>query len=184
MSLPGSYSFAIQRGASVERKFTRKYRDTDLPTDLTGYKARCQIRTFAGRSGTSTAGSLLLDLADGEGIAVTDAAGGQAGSFAAFAQWVVLNERDGRLLVDGIGSKADINVVLGMLQQIGREPKVIGAWHPDGGRVAAYPFDLAAWLEVAPDELDTTDPENPVANRPDSFSEIHAWAGWAPKQIQ
>lgn len=77
MSLPGSYSFAIQRGASFTRRFTRKYEATGLPTDLTGYKARMQVRTVAGKTGTSTADTLVLELTDGDGIAVTDAAAGE-----------------------------------------------------------------------------------------------------------
>lgn len=102
----------------------------------------------------------------------------QAGAFAGMARWTVLHERDGRLLVDGIGAKTDIDVVLAMLAQFGRDPRIIGAWYPDGGRVAAFPFDLAAWLEVAPDELDAEG----VPHRPVAFAEIHGWAGWAPKE--
>lgn len=110
------------------------------------------------------------------GPRLTDA---QASAFAGMAQWVVLHERAGRLLVDGIGSKADIDRVLAMLAGAGRQPKVIGAWYIDGAPVAAYPPSLEAWLEVAPDEHD---PEgNP--RRPTAFTEIHAWAGWEPKQV-
>lgn len=108
---------------------------------------------------------------------------GQASAFAGMAQWVVLHEREGRLLVDGIGSKADIDTVLAMLAQFGRDPRIIGAWYIDGAPVAAYPFSLENFLEVAPDEFDYTDPENPVPVRPARYVEIHSWAGWAPKQI-
>lgn len=103
----------------------------------------------------------------------------QAGAFAGMAQWTVLNERDGRLLVDGIGDKPNIDLVLAMLAQFGRDPRIIGAWYPDGARVAAYPFDLAAWLEVAPDEHDAEG----NAIRPVEFREIHDWAGWALKEL-
>lgn len=99
----------------------------------------------------------------------------QAGAFAGIAQWTVLHEREGRLLVDGIGSKADIDRVLAMLAAAGRDPRIIGAWYVDGAPVAAYPFDLAAWLEVAPDDADGT--------RPTGYTEIHAWAGWASKEV-
>lgn len=107
----------------------------------------------------------------------------QASAFATMAQWVVLGEREGRLFVDGIGNKIDIDRVLAMLVIAGRDPKIIGAWYIDGAPVAAYPFSLENFLEVAPDEFDYTDPENPVPVRPARYVEIHSWAGWAPKQI-
>lgn len=107
----------------------------------------------------------------------------QAGQFSAFAQWVVLNERNGRLLVDGIGKAADVAGVMGILGQMGREPVAIGAWDPDGVPVDGYSLDVAAWLEVAPDVLDMTDPDNPLAVRPTAWSEIHRWGGWAEKQV-
>lgn len=115
-----------------------------------------------------------------EGPRLTEA---QATAFSSLAQWTVLNEREGRLLVDGIGSKANIDTVLAMLAQYGRDPRIVGAWYPDGALVAAYPFDLAPWLVVAPDELDLTDPDNPIATRPTAFRETHGWAGWAPKYV-
>lgn len=102
----------------------------------------------------------------------------QAGSFAAFAQWAVLHERGGRLLVDGIGQQADVERVMLMLQGAGREPRIIGAWNFDGTLVEGYALDEAAWLAVAPDELDA----DGNASRPTEFREIHGWAGWEPKQ--
>lgn len=106
----------------------------------------------------------------------------QTDQFSAFAQWVVLNERDGRLLVDGIGDQSDIARVLGALTAMGRDPRVIGAWYEDGSRVEGIALDHDAWVEVAPDLVDRTDPENPVYYRPTEFSEIHRWAGWESKQ--
>lgn len=99
---------------------------------------------------------------------------GQSDQFAAFAQWVVLNERDGRLLVDGIGAQADITRAISALIAMGRAPKIIGAWQPDGTSVEGFAVDHAAWIEVAPDIAEDT--------RPTGFSEIHRWAGWEPKQ--
>lgn len=107
----------------------------------------------------------------------------QASGFAAFAQWVVLNERNGRLLVDGIGEQANVESVMSMLTQLGRAPAVIGAWNLDGTMVEGYTLNEAEWLAVAPDDFDTTDPENPVPVRPAAFREIHGWAGWASKQL-
>lgn len=106
----------------------------------------------------------------------------QADQFSAFAQWVVLNERAGRLLVEGIGEQADIGRAIGALTAMGRDPRVIGAWHQSGARVDGFEIDHAAWCAVAPDLVDRTDPENPVYYRPVEFSEVHRWAGWEPKQ--
>lgn len=103
----------------------------------------------------------------------------QAGAFSAFAQWVVLNERDGQLLVDGIGDQGDVERVVAMLTAAGRAPALIGAWHHDGTPVAGFPLDEAAWLEVAPDEIDAEG----VPHRPVAFAEIHGWAGWEPKEL-
>lgn len=77
MSLPGSHSFTIQRGSTFTRRFRRKYEQTGEPTDLTGYKARMQVRSLAGKTGTSTSATLLLELTDGNGIAVTDPENGE-----------------------------------------------------------------------------------------------------------
>lgn len=103
----------------------------------------------------------------------------QAGSFSQFAQWIVLHERNGRLLVDGIGKSADVAGVMTTLAQMGRAPITIGAWDQDGTNVT--PVNVAAWLDAAPDVIDVTDPQKPVSKRPTGFAEIHQWAGWAPK---
>lgn len=100
----------------------------------------------------------------------------QASSFSAFAQWVVLNERNGRLLVDGIGKAEDVGGVIAMLGQLGRQPVAIGAWEEDGTPVDGYPLNEAEWLQVAPDIV-----VDDVASRPASFSETHQWGGWEPK---
>lgn len=103
MSLPGSYSFAIQRGATFTRRLYRKYEETGLPTDLTGYKARMQVRTLAGKTGTSTTATLLLELTDGEGIAVTDAENGEVTVALTSAQTLALGaDNDKAKLAYGI----------------------------------------------------------------------------------
>lgn len=106
----------------------------------------------------------------------------QASGFSAFAQWVVLHERNGRLLVDGIGEQANVEAVMSMLTQAGRQPTIIGAWNEDGTPVDGYALNEAEWLAVAPDEFDAIDPENPIPVRPTAFRGIHGWAGWAAKQ--
>lgn len=81
MSLYGTYNFAVQRGAAFSRTFRRNTKNPDTgvltPVDLTGYKARAQIRTLDGRYGTTTTTTLLVDLTDGSGIAVSNAANGE-----------------------------------------------------------------------------------------------------------
>jgi len=106
----------------------------------------------------------------------------QAGTFSQMAQWVVLNERNGRLLVDGIGEAIAVAGVMALLGQLGRDPRAVGAWHMDGMPVEDYPLIVAEWCATAPDVIDATDPENPVAVRPTAFQEIHQWGGWEPKQ--
>ena len=101
----------------------------------------------------------------------------QAGSFSAFAQWVVLNERNGRLLVDGIGEPENVGRAVDILTQMNRAPKVIGAWTQDGTLAEGYTLDELEWREVAPDIL-----IGEVATRPTTFTEIHSWGGWEPKQ--
>src|SRR5690606_1916901 len=97
----------------------------------------------------------------------------QASGFSAFAQWVGLNERNGRLLVDGIGEQANVDAVMSMLTQAGRQPTIIGAWNPDGTPVEDYALNEAEWLAGAPDEFETAVPGNPVPVRPTAFREIH-----------
>ena len=58
---PGTFSLPIVRGATWEDAF--EYRDADgVAIDLTGYEARMQVRTLAGRFGTTTSTTLLLSL--------------------------------------------------------------------------------------------------------------------------
>ena len=105
----------------------------------------------------------------------------QASVFTRFGQWVVLNERDNRLLVDAVGEYADINDAMQALSASGRNPVPIGGWKKNGEPLAHYPLNLTAWLAVAPDEWDTTDPENPTASRPTEWKEVHRWGGWEEK---
>lgn len=107
---------------------------------------------------------------------------GQASAFRAYAQWRVVNERNDHLLVDGIGEADNLLTALGALTQMGRDPIAIGAWEQDGTPVAGYALNESAWLDVAPDDYDMTDPENPVAVRPTAWRDIHKWAGWGDKQ--
>lgn len=96
--------------------------------------------------------------------------------FQGFARWVVLNERNGRLLVDGIGPPAAVATVMELLAD--RAPILIGGWDMGGQAVEGFPLGEVAWLDVAPDEVDETDPENPVVRRPTQYRQTHGWAGW------
>lgn len=107
----------------------------------------------------------------------------QESAFAAYAQWRVVNERNGRLLVDGIGEADNLLTALDALTQMGRYPIAIGAWNEDGTSVPGYQLDEFAWLAVAPDDYDMADPDNPVAVRPTHWRDIHKWAGWGEKQV-
>lgn len=106
----------------------------------------------------------------------------QASVFATFGQWVVLNEHGGRLLVDAVGEYNDIGNAMSTLQAMGRSPQPIGGWKKDGDALAYYPLNVTAWLDVAPDDVDDTDPDNPVLVRPTSFRDAHRWAGWSAKK--
>jgi hypothetical protein len=114
------------------------------------------------------------------GPALTDQ---QAGMFHQYAQWRVINERNERLLVDGIGEQQYLQPVLDALTQMGRAPIAIGSWHEDGTPVEGFTLNETAWLDVAPDDWDMTDPENPVPVRPTRFRDIHRWAGWGEKVL-
>lgn len=103
----------------------------------------------------------------------------QASSFSAFAQWVVLNERSGRLLVDGIGEPENVGKVVDILEQMQRAPKIIGAWNQNGTLVDGYTINHSAWAEAAPALI-----VDEVSVWPTQFSEIHAWGGWQPKITQ
>lgn len=107
----------------------------------------------------------------------------QSSAFSEYAEWRVINERNGRLLVDGIGEADKLLTALQALTQMGRAPVAIGAWYEDGTPVPGYALNEPAWLDVAPDEWDMTDPDNPVAVRPTHWRDIHGWSGWGEKQV-
>lgn len=70
---PASYSMPVVRGSTWEEDFT--YVDSaGAPVDLTGYEARMQVRTVAGRYGTSTADTLVMELTTGTGELFWDTA--------------------------------------------------------------------------------------------------------------
>lgn len=108
---------------------------------------------------------------------------GETAAFAQVGQWVVLNERNNRLFVDAVGDESATEWAIATLTQMGRTPAIIGGWHVNGSPVDGLPLDEAAWLDVAPDVWDRTNPENPVVTRPLAFDDVHRWDGWADKEV-
>ena len=108
----------------------------------------------------------------------------QASMFQLFGQWVLLNERDGRLLFDAICSLESVDSTFVTLTQMDKSPVIIGGWNRDGSQVSNYPLNIAEWIRVAPDVTDNTDSDNPVIVRPVNFQETHGWSGWESKTIE
>lgn len=75
--LPANYNFSLARGKTFSRKFVQKAGDPAEPVDLTGWKVRAEFRELDGQFGNSTSSSLLLALADGAGIEITNPTGGE-----------------------------------------------------------------------------------------------------------
>jgi hypothetical protein len=101
-----------------------------------------------------------------------------ARAFRAFGQWVLLNERNGRLLFDAVCAEHAIEMVRTHLDRLGRAPVIIAAWRKDGSPVDTYPFSLEAWLDVAPNEIGG----DGELIRPQAFREVYGWAGWGAKR--
>ena len=60
--VPAKYNMKIVRGATWEDQFSYTEDDETTPIDLTGYEARMQVRSVAGRFGSTTTTSLFLEL--------------------------------------------------------------------------------------------------------------------------
>lgn len=73
--LAGIYHFQLQRGADFTRLFRK--RDDAGPVNLTGLKVRCQFRSLAGETGTTTSTTLVLELPNADGVEITDATAGE-----------------------------------------------------------------------------------------------------------
>jgi hypothetical protein len=69
---PATHTLQVVRGATWEDLFT--YKDPDgVAINLTGYSARMQVRTVAGRYGTTTAATLVMELTTANGrLAIPD----------------------------------------------------------------------------------------------------------------
>ena len=94
-------------------------------------------------------------------------------------QWVVVNTRLGRALLDVIGQREDVQWVVDQLAAAGKDPIVCAAFRFDTGqRIKQVPINLAAYLAVAPDIQDFTNPQAPTWIRPTTYATRHKWLGW------
>lgn len=92
----------------------------------------------------------------------TNLTAGQRRALEDRVQWVVVNTRLGRALLDVIGTPDDLQWVFDQLLAAGKDPIVCAAFHSDTGqRVKSVPINLAAYLAVAPDIQDFTNPQSP-----------------------
>jgi hypothetical protein len=72
---PANYAMPVVRGSTWEDEFTYTD-DAGAAVDLTGYKARMQVRTLDGEYGTTTTTTLLLELTTDDGLLSIDTPAG------------------------------------------------------------------------------------------------------------
>ncbi len=95
--------------------------------------------------------------------------------------WQVLNTRNGRILLDVIGQRDDLEWLIDQLTTAGKDPILIAAYR-DGKRVKGVPVNVAAWLDVAPDVKDMTQPQAHAWVRPTQYDpNFHTYYGHTPK---
>lgn len=91
----------------------------------------------------------------------------------------LLNRRGGRFLVEAVDRWQDLLAAYRLLQQWGKEPKVIGAWRENGTRHPQVPnIDEAEFILTAPDRYDG---DGNALPRPTQFEQIHKFLGWEGK---
>lgn len=95
-------------------------------------------------------------------------------------EWVILHRRLGRVLLDMIAEREDLQWLVGRLSAAGLDPKVIAAFRADTGRrIRQVPIDRVEYLRVAPDVV-TVDAQGVVTtSRPTDYVQTHTWPGWA-----
>ena len=92
----------------------------------------------------------------------------------------LLNRRSGRFLVEAVDRAQDLLAAYRLLQQWGKEPKIIGAWRQNGTRHPQVPnIDHDEFALVAPDRYDN---DGNLLPRPTQFVEIRKIVGWAERQ--
>lgn len=104
----------------------------------------------------------------------------QRNALEARVRWVVVNTRNGRALLDVMGERDDVQWVFNQLQAAGKDPIVIAAFRTDTGeRIKAVPINRAAYLAVAPDVKDMTQPQAHAWARPTDYAQCHGYFGQA-----
>ena len=96
-------------------------------------------------------------------------------------EFVVVNEINGRILLDLIGGRNDLAWMVERFTELQLDPKVIAAFRCDNGRkIRDYPIDRVEWRKVAPDVQTGTNAQGePVYGRPpiNDFRQVHGWRG-------
>ena len=96
-------------------------------------------------------------------------------------EFVVVNEIDGRILLDLIGGRNDLAWMVERFTELQLDPKVIAAFRTDNGRkIRDYPIDRVEWRKVAPDVQTGGNAQGePVYGRPplNDFRQVHGWLG-------
>ena len=94
-------------------------------------------------------------------------------------EWVTFPPREGRVMLDMIAEREDLQWLLGRLTAAGLDPKVIAAFRADiGKRIRTVPIARAEYLKVAPDVV-TVDAHGTVTtSRPTAYVQTHTWLGW------
>jgi hypothetical protein len=103
-------------------------------------------------------------------------------------QWVRLNQRDGRALIDVLVKPTERQALIDALTSAGLDPVVVGGWHPNGRRLRGVPINRAEFIRVGPEvPLPTQEGGGqgqgggppPGKGRPTDFVQTHSWMGWA-----
>lgn len=114
---PASFSLQVVRGATWEDDF--QYEDDHgAPFDLTGYEARMQVRTLAGRYGLTEAETLVMELSTtGTGLRIPDPQQGKVVLLVDAAATVALNPSNAK--------KAKLAYSLELYRPAGAEPEYV-----------------------------------------------------------
>jgi hypothetical protein len=103
-----------------------------------------------------------------------------AAAHKAGGEWVVVNKRNGRQLVSCLAPAEMVPALLQMLAP--HHPILVGTWDSDGVCADLDPAQLAAYVEVMPDDCTSTGADTlPIHARPTAPRDVCLWAGWAER---
>lgn len=94
-------------------------------------------------------------------------------ALAAIGEWVEINRRGARVLLDIVTRDATDTDVLAVLPPAAN---AVGAWAHGGHPQRA--INDARWVQDAPDIITGGTPEAPVYGRPTQWAQVHKWLGW------